>query len=229
MELQQVAPMHIDYVPRSGVVSARSTSHPLRSLDLRVWKAIPVDLDQSTRHLISPLKEILLLSLLFLLCIALVAHRQFSLLYPRLLSILSKDIPDFGSPISLRKLSNDSHSSHTVIPLFPYLSKEWWFLFLHLVSIPHQILCNLVRDFPCVVLSSCTRSSCKQPQDFVFPLRMLSPLAGKISPQVHKQSHINLPLTVGRLSTTVIRLNVAPIILIFFAIFPFALAVILPI
>lgn len=53
-----------------------------------------------------------------------------------------------------------------------------------------QIRCNLVFDFPCVLLLVLTVSSCKHPQDFVLPALKFPPIATTMFPQSHLQSHV---------------------------------------
>ncbi len=96
---------------------------PRKSRRLSVFGSTPLLLASSARHNRSPLKSIFHDVERWLCCSILVAHRQFSLKYPRDESILSIDSPFFASPMSARKLLNNFHSSHTVIPFSPYAAK----------------------------------------------------------------------------------------------------------
>lgn len=131
---------------------------PRVSLFRNVSSLTPDRRASSERQTFSPFSSILHDVDKWLCCSSLVAHLQLSLKYPSVASIRSIDSPLAASPMSAKKLSNDFHLSHTVIPTAPYAAYAGAFLFRHLCNMLFHVryvllrVCFVFPPWPCFVL-----------------------------------------------------------------------------
>lgn len=94
--------------------------------------------------------------------------------------------------MSLKKVSNDSHSGHTLMPRAPYHGYALLRGLLHLVFMSIHAAYIRVSRIPCVVLRwmqmflFCSLS--KQPQEFESPPRNTCPSISFLLPHTHPQS-----------------------------------------
>jgi hypothetical protein len=136
----------------------------------RMPRLILVIKAHSAKVRFSPLNVIQRVLQVFDPCCLRVAQRQFSGLYPWLLSILSMDVPGGRGPMSERNATKLSRQrGQTVIPRPPYFSHAWWFLFSHRPFIEAQDLNAPVLLLPCVILVELATSLLRHPHDRVLP------------------------------------------------------------
>lgn len=188
-----------------GYVIASSISQPLRSLARTCGKfslhSVSVMISRAVLKM--PRYIHCLLSRRLFPWSSRVAQQQLSLLYPLLFSIRSMVFSGLGlGPISRKNVSNEDHSSHTVIPRPPYLAYTSGFRSLVQRSImSRHIRISALPFMPCVVFSSRR----KHPHDFAEPVVRLVAGMAFLVPQSHRQDQYvprRLSGVVARSATT---------------------------
>jgi hypothetical protein len=132
-----------------------------------------------------------------------VIHRQFSGEYPRSLSMRSMVSPS-PNPLATAQSRNGTYSCHsaqTVIPLRPYPPQLLDCSSAQRCFIPAQTFQSLVPTSPCLKFAAEVFSFCRQPHDFVLPLRRLASTTSVLSPQSHLHrtiSRLRVPRPMSR-------------------------------